>query len=52
MLSRRGIKYRIPMKSNAIKRERYSKLKPFRWTVERTISWIHNFRAVKTYLGV
>ncbi len=43
-----GIKYRIPSKANAVNPEKYPKLKPFRWTVERTICWINNFRAVKT----
>ncbi len=49
MLKKREISYRIPSKSNAINPERYAKLKPFRWTVERTFTWLNDFKAIKTY---
>lgn len=48
MLKKREISYRIPSKINAINPERYRKLKPFRWTVERTFAWLNDFKAIKT----
>lgn len=47
-LESRGIKYRIPTKKNARVKRKYTKLKPFHWIVERTISWLNAFRAVRT----
>lgn len=47
-LERRGIKYQIPNKKNAKVKRKISKLKPFRWVVERSIAWLNAFRAVRT----
>ncbi|EQA61982.1 transposase, IS4 family [Leptospira alexanderi serovar Manhao 3 str. L 60] len=48
LLSKMRINSRIPNKTNAKNPKRLSKLKPFRWIVERTFAWLNAFRAVKT----
>ncbi len=48
ILRKRKIKSSIPNKINSKQKKRISKLKPFRWIVERTFAWINTFRAVKT----
>ncbi|WP_157435561.1 IS5 family transposase [Leptospira santarosai] len=47
-LKKKNIRYRIPNKANTVCPEFIPKLKPFRWTVERTFAWLNAFRAVKT----
>ncbi|EPG64629.1 transposase, IS4 family [Leptospira wolffii serovar Khorat str. Khorat-H2] len=47
-LRKMNVRYRIPNKTDAKQPESIPKLKPFRWTVERTIAWINAFRALKT----
>ncbi|EKR24629.1 transposase [Leptospira interrogans serovar Bataviae] len=47
-LKKKNIRYRIPNKTNTKNPEFIPKLKPFRWTVERTFAWLNAFRAVKT----
>jgi hypothetical protein len=47
-LIRKKIQYRIPSKKNSKEIRKFPKLKPFRWTVERTIAWLNAFRAIRT----
>lgn len=47
-LGRNQIQYRIPSKKNSKEKTKFRKLKPFRWTVERSIAWLNAFRAIRT----